>query len=230
MLEKYPLLKQLKADLVSKKVPHFANDNISEMLTPEARAQMQAAVQEKVEELLNILLIDVDNDHNSSDTPRRVAKMLINETLKGRYDAPPQLTNFPNARDLDQMIVATKIRVESLCSHHHQNIRGFCHIGMMPNPDKGSVIGLSKFSRIVDWFSRRPQIQEELTSQIANFLMQSTDCLGVAVIIVAEHQCMSVRGVCEHDALTTTSVLRGCFQDDQGFKDEFMRQIQLSVK
>lgn len=175
-------------------------------------------------EVLNTLVIDVENDHNSENTPQRYAKMVINETMSGRYSRSPDVTDFPNAGSVDQVIVMKRIRVDSICSHHHQNFRGFAYIGILPDP-KGNVIGLSKYSRIVRWFASRPQIQEELTAQIAEFIQETIQPLGVAVMIESEHQCMTVRGVQEHDSTCRTVHLMGAFRDFQDIRDEFYRSI-----
>lgn len=167
-----------------------ANDNVAGAmaackLTKEELIQQTAINFDRV---LRDLGIDVDHDHNSKGTAMRYAKMVINETFAGRYEAEPSITDFPNASNLDQLITVGPLRVESMCSHHHQNIRGSAFISVLPDP-QGKVIGLSKFSRILRHYARRPQIQEELTSQVADHINEVIAPLGVAVIINAEHQC-----------------------------------------
>lgn len=227
ILEKYPEVKAVREQMLEDGASFNANHNIAEYMTPEVMEQMHDAVEEACANVLNALLINLDTDHNSQDTPRRLAKMFLKETMYGRYQPRPNITEFPNASNLDQMLIVRNLRVESLCSHHHQNIRGHAHIAVMPKRD-GKVVGLSKFSRILDWICRRPQIQEEMTTQIADEIQEVLDdnsILGVAVVIVADHQCMSCRGVMEQDSDTVTSVMRGCFRDEQSYKQEFMSSI-----
>ncbi|QJT70870.1 GTP cyclohydrolase I type 1 [Vibrio phage vB_VcorM_GR7B] len=224
ILEKYPKLLALREHLIKNGVDFKANDNISAWITEEIQEEMMRATEDACANLFNVLMIDVKNDHNTKDTPHRMAKMFLNETMVGRYEELPRITEFPNASNLDQMIMVRSIRVESMCSHHIQNIRGVCHIAVMPKED-GKVIGLSKFSRLVNHIARRPQIQEELTSQIADALEDLLECEGIAVVVRAEHQCMSVRGVEEPDADTITSVMRGCYRENPTYKDEFFRLL-----
>ena len=203
-----------------------ANDNISDALLELGLGakDLLAEVQAAFHEVLQTMVIDVANDHNSVDTPRRYAKMVLLETQNGRYELAPKVTDFPNVSNADQLIVVKKLRVESLCSHHHQNIRGYAHIAILPRPD-GKVFGLSKYSRILRWFAKRPQIQEELTVQVAEYIQNILDPLGVAVIIEAEHQCMSCRGVTEPDSKTRTAHLLGAFRESPELRDELYRSI-----
>lgn len=181
-------------------------------------------VQAACEALLTALGIDWKNDHNSQDTPRRLAKMYLKETLVGRYTPPPAVTDFPNASNLDSMIFVAGITIDSLCSHHHQNIRGKCFVGILPDP-KGRVMGLSKYARVIDWYARRPQIQEELVVNIADNLQKVLQPRGLAVFIQAEHQCMSCRGVKEHDSVTETTHLLGAMRESPELRDEFLRGV-----
>ncbi|WYW02817.1 GTP cyclohydrolase [Pseudomonas phage vB_PpuM-Peetri] len=237
--EKYPLLSMAQDRLIESSQRHFANDNIHPVfqyldkvalpapLASQALDEMKRAVEEKYGELLELLLIDWKNDHNSEGTPRRVAKMLVEETYKGRYLPTPKITAFPNDSKRTQMIVVGPLRVESQCSHHHQNIRGSAWIGVMPSED-GMLIGLSKFSRLLDHICRRPQIQEEMVAQVChqlNDLVKGN--LGVAVVINAEHQCMAVRGVQEPCAQTVTSEMLGAFLEP-GVRQEFLTYVQMN--
>ena len=213
--------------LRNKKISFRANDNISEGLDPSDLVAIQESVEFHMKHVLRALLIDTDNDENCKETARRVAKMFVQETMAGRYSTPPPVTVFPNTKGLDELITIGPLVVESLCSHHLQNIRGTCYIGVLPST-KGNVPGLSKYSRRLKWMCRRPQIQEELTKQIADDIENIVgDNLGVGVVIAAEHQCMSVRGVQEPHAITSTSDLRGNMRD-QELKQEFMRFIELN--
>ena len=138
--------------------------------------------------------IDHKNDHNMRDTPRRVAKMFVEEILNGRYSVPPQITDFENVDRYDQMIVTGPIEVRSMCAHHLMPIYGEAYVGVLPSPD-GKIIGLSKYDRIVDYFASRLQVQEELVAQIGNYIMEITKPRGVAVRVSAVHMCKTHRGV-----------------------------------
>lgn len=221
-----PNSRRVAAYCRAKDIAFKANDNISVALNAlglEAR-DLLSEVQASFNEVLHTMVIDVANDHNSDDTPRRYAKMVLLETLNGRYDPPPSVTEFPNVSNADQLIVVKKLRVESMCSHHHQNIRGYAHIAVLPSPT-GKVMGLSKFSRILRHFAKRPQIQEELTVQVADYLNNVLDPLGVAVIIEAEHQCMACRGVNEPESTTRTAHLIGAFLESPQLRDELYRSL-----
>jgi GTP cyclohydrolase I len=180
-----------------------------------------------MESLLQSLVIDTANDHNTKDTARRVAKMFVRETFSGRYRPAPDITAFPNASDYDQLYVTGPITIRSTCAHHFQNIVGKAYIGVYPGKN---VIGLSKFNRMADWIASRPQIQEEMTVQIADMVEQETQAAGVAVLVQAEHHCMTSRGVREHESAMTTSVMRGKFREGdtpegRSLKDEFFQII-----
>ena len=201
----------------------FANDNISEAIHTEHELDdLVDEVAEKFEGVLRSLVIDIDNDHNTKETAHRVAKMFIKETFRGRYDKPPKVTAFPNVTQYDQLYVTGPITIRSTCAHHFQNIVGKAYIGVFPGKN---VIGLSKFNRITDWIASRPQIQEEMTVQIADAIDKETEADGVAVLIQAEHHCMTHRGVKEHESDMTTSVMRGAFRNDPSLKQEFFNIV-----
>ena len=173
--------------------------------------------------IMNILGLDL-NDDSLRDTPKRVAKMYVNEIFSGRYTAPPDLTFFPNRKNVDNLVISKGIQVMSICSHHWQPIAGKCTIGYIPNK---RIIGLSKLSRIVDWFSRRGQIQEELGEQIADYLVELLKPKAVGVVIKAKHFCMIARGIkgSEDDTVMTTSVMRGYLRDNLNLRNEFVNLI-----
>jgi GTP cyclohydrolase I len=195
-----------------------ANGNSA--LTDEEREEMKVLVAEKVKELFDILRID-RNDPNSRNTPHRLAKMWVDELFRGRYEPPPSCTVFPNRKNVDELVISKGIKVMSICSHHWQTIAGDCAIAYIPGE---YVLGLSKLTRIVDWFSRRGQIQEELGEQIADFLEELLKPKALGVIIRAKHYCMIARGVHsnEDDALMVTSVLRGLLATDANLRNEFL--------
>jgi GTP cyclohydrolase I len=136
--------------------------------------------------------------------------MFVNETLSGRYVPEPDVTLFPNVTNNDSMIVQTNIPVNSMCSHHFQNIEGVCHIGILPAAGK-PILGLSKIARIVEYYAKRPNIQEELTVQIADHINRVLEPNGVIVVINATHNCMTIRGVKAKGSTTTTSHIIGDF-------------------
>jgi GTP cyclohydrolase I len=176
------------------KLSRLCNEALDEPMTEVDRAAMIAAAAQKVEELFDILRIDHRNDHNTRDTPRRVAKMYVEEILQGRYTAPPAITEFDNAQAYDQLIVTGPIEVRSMCAHHLMPIYGEAVIGILPAAD-GKIIGLSKYDRIVEYFASRLQIQEEMVKQIGQYIMDMTKPRGLAVRISAVHMCKTQRGV-----------------------------------
>ena len=149
--------------------------------------------------------------------------MFISEIFRGRYTALPKITSFPNILDYDQLYTTGPISVRSTCAHHMQPIVGKCYIGVFPGKN---VIGLSKFNRIVRWIAQRPQIQEEMTMQIADKLEEITKAEGIGVVIKAEHMCMTHRGVLEHESDMTTSIVRGKLRDVETIKREFFTLLQ----
>ncbi|MCB8819375.1 GTP cyclohydrolase I [Microvirga rosea] len=155
---------------------------------------MISAAAQKLEELFDVLRIDHRNDHNTRETPMRVAKMFVEEILEGRYTAPPRITEFDNVQSYDQLIVTGPIEVRSMCAHHLMPIYGHAYIGILPAAD-GKIIGLSKYDRIVEHFASRLQIQEEMVKQIGQYILDMTKPRGLAVRISAVHMCKTQRGV-----------------------------------
>ena len=172
----------------------LCNEALDQPLTEAEREAMTAAAARKVEELFDILRIDHATDHNTRDTPRRVAKMYVEEILNGRFTAPPRITEFDNAQAYDQLIVTGPIELRSMCAHHLMPIYGQAYIGILPAAD-GKIIGLSKYDRIVEYFASRLQIQEELVKQIGQYIMDMTSPRGLVVRISAVHMCKTQRGV-----------------------------------
>jgi GTP cyclohydrolase I len=176
------------------KFSRLCNEALDQPMDEAERTAMIAAAAQKVEELFDILRIDHQNDHNTRDTPRRVAKMYVEEILQGRYTAPPRITEFDNAQAYDQLIVTGPIELRSMCAHHLMPIYGYAYIGILPSAE-GKIIGLSKYDRIVDHFASRLQIQEELVKQIGQYIVDMTKPRGLAVRISAVHMCKTQRGV-----------------------------------
>lgn len=198
------------------------NDNISDLIQHGEMDQIMQEVTDSFQQVLDSLVIDTENDHNTQETARRVAKMFCLEVFAGRYQEKPRVTAFPNVTSYDQLYVTGPITIRSTCAHHFQNIHGKCYIGVFPGKN---VIGLSKFNRLVDWLASRPTIQEELTVQIADLIEQETQADGIAVMVQAEHHCMTMRGVKEHESAMTTSIMRGCFREDPHLKQEFFNVV-----
>lgn len=198
----------------------LANENL--VIDEQEKQNKKEKIEIKFKEILDIMGYDVERDTNLMDTPKRVSKMFIDEIFKGNFTDPPKITIFPNTRNYDEMVILKDIEVKSTCSHHFQPFIGTASIVYMP--DK-KIIGLSKLSRIVDFFSRRPQIQEELTIQIADFIEKLLEPKGLGLVIDCQHFCMKVRGVEEHDSHMITSVVRGVFKENIAARQEFLSLI-----
>ena len=202
----------------------FANDNISEFIEPGELEQLLDEVETKMQGVLESMVIDTANDHNTKATARRVAKMYLKEVFAGRYHAQPTITEFPNAKHPNELMIVGPITVRSACSHHLCPVMGKIWIGVMPNKNT-NVIGLSKYARLVDWIMGRPQIQEEAIIQLADLIMEKTRPDGLAVVMECSHFCMSWRGVRETDSKMLNSVMRGAFLNDPTLRREFLSLI-----
>lgn len=203
-------------------IPSFdANANLE--LSKEELLEMRKRLEQKFREVQQILKID-PNDPNSTDTPERMAKMYVNELLEGRFNKPPKLTVFPNRSKVNDLVISKGIKVMSLCSHHWQPISGYAAIGYIP---KDKVIGLSKLTRVTEYFAKRAQIQEELGEQIVDFLQDLLEPKALGVVIRAKHYCMIARGVSadESHSEMVTSVMRGRLLSDLNLRQEFLRLI-----
>jgi len=198
-----------------------ANGNLP--ISDEERAEMVQNLEKKMIEVLDILRID-RNDPNSANTPKRLAKMYVNELMIGRYTPAPKLTIFPNRKKVNELIISKGINIMSLCSHHWQPISGTCAIGYIPGD---YVIGLSKLTRITEWFSRRGQIQEEMGEQIADYLEKLLKPKALGVVIKSKHYCMIARGVRgdEKKSEMVTSVMRGYLLEELNLRQEFLKLI-----
>ena len=201
-----------------------ANDNIAEFIQPGELERLLDEVTGKMQGVLDSLVIDLEHDHNTGDTARRVAKMYIREVFNGRYVKGPAVTEFPNAEHLNELMIVGPITVRSACSHHFCPVIGKIWIGIMPN-EHTNVIGLSKYARLVDWIMGRPQIQEEAVVQLADLIMEKTQPDGLAVVMEASHFCMSWRGVREMDSKMLNSVMRGVFLTNSTLRREFLALI-----
>jgi GTP cyclohydrolase I len=205
----------------------WAGDNISEYIKPGMKDALVAEATKAFELVLDTLLIDRETDPNSRGTARRLAKMYYNEIMAGRYDSAPDCTAFPNdSEDRYEGMLVVRSEIRSMCSHHHQPVVGVAYIGILAAQ---KLIGLSKYTRIAQWCSRRGTLQEELCNDIAREIMRATDSKDVAVHIGAEHGCCTNRGIMATSSLTQTTVLHGVFRSDSGVKKEFMDNIKLQT-
>lgn len=176
-------------------------------------------IESLMKEMMTILGLDLQND-SLIETPKRIAKMLVNEHFWGLLeDNFPKCTTVENSMKYDEMVLEKNITVMSNCEHHFVTIDGKATVAYLP---KNKVLGLSKLNRIVEYFSRRPQIQERLTSQIYHALSYILETEDVAVLIHAKHYCVASRGVEDPNSYTTTSHLGGAFKTSAQLRNEFL--------
>lgn len=212
---------RIRERLVSAGQRFHANDNIADFLEDGELAALQAEVAGHMQQVLRSLVIDVEGDHNTAETARRVARMLVREVFAGRYAKMPAVTAFPNAERLSELLIVGPITVRSACSHHLCPILGKCWIGILPCADS-HLIGLSKYARLTEWIMNRPQIQEEAVIQLADTLEEKVLPEGLAIVIEADHFCMRWRGVKDAESSMTNSVMRGAFLTNPDLRREFL--------
>jgi GTP cyclohydrolase IA len=220
-LARLPASERIRYRLVQAGRRHHANDNIAAFVHEGELTELKAEVQAKMQEVLQALVIDTDNDHNTQETAKRVAKMYIDEVFRGRYVPMPAVTEFPNAERLNELMIVGPITVRSACSHHMCPIFGRVWIGILPN-EHSNLIGLSKYTRIADWVMSRPQIQEEAVTMLANELQERVRPDGLALVMEADHFCMHWRGVKDTETAMVNSVMRGAFLKDANLRREFL--------
>ena len=183
-------------------------------------------IEKNFREIMHILGLDL-NDESLKESPKRVAKMFVKEIFYGLDPKnKPVAKVFDNKFKYGHMLVEKNITLNSSCEHHFLPIIGKAHVAYISS---GKVIGLSKINRIVDYFSRRPQVQERLTMQIANELKKVLNTNDVAIIIEASHMCVSFRGIQDKSSTTVTSEYSGKFKEDKT-KEEFLKYIDLDLK
>jgi len=222
--EGIPLSALIRKRIQAKKARYHANDNISAFLKPGDLDALVDEVANKMQGVLESLVIDTKNDHNTKNTSRRVAKMFINEVFSGRYMEQPSLTKFPNVSALNELMIIGPITVRSACSHHLCPIMGRFWIGVLPSK-ASALIGLSKYSRLTEWVMCRPQIQEEAVVELADMLENKIKPIGLAIVMDADHFCMQWRGVKDRDSKMVNSVMRGAFLKDSSLRREFLSLI-----
>ena len=185
-----------------------------------------SAIKDNVTDIMKILGLDL-NDDSLCDTPNRVAKMYVNEIFWGLdYSKFPKCTAVENKMCYDGMVLEKNINVQSNCEHHFVIIDGLATVAYIP--DK-KVLGLSKINRVVEFFSKRPQIQERLTEQIYHALSYILETEHIAVVIDATHYCVKSRGVRDTSSSTVTSKLGGCFLSDSVVRAEFMNLVNKRI-
>ena len=219
-----PVSVKIRERLLAARKRFNANDNIAVFIEPGELELLLDEVEVKMKDVLESLVIDLDNDHNTGNTARRVAKMYLNEVFKGRYVKQPSITEFPNAEHLNELMIVGPITVRSACSHHFCPIIGKLWIGVMPN-EKTNVIGLSKYARLAEWVMGRPQIQEEAVVQLADLIQEKTQPDGLAQVVEAEHFCMQWRGV-KDESHMINSVMRGVFLHNAESRKEFLQLVR----
>ncbi|NBX21983.1 MAG: GTP cyclohydrolase I, partial [Betaproteobacteria bacterium] len=188
-----PVSVKIRERLKASRKRFHANDNIAEYIQPGELETLLDEVEVQMRGVLNSLVIDIENDHNTDNTARRVAKMYLNEVFRGRYVPAPTITEFPNVGHLNELMIVGPITVRSACSHHFCPVIGKIWIGVMPN-EHTNVIGLSKYARLAEWIMGRPQIQEEAVVQLADLIQEKTQPDGLAIVMEASHYCMAWRG------------------------------------
>ena len=220
-----PVSQRIRERIQASQTRFHANDNIARFIEPGELDELQSEVEEKLREVLKSLVIDTESDHNTQETGRRVAKMFIQEVFRGRYVPMPPVTEFPNASNLNELMIIGPVTVRSACSHHLCPIIGKVWIGVMPN-EHSNLIGLSKYARIAEWIMSRPQIQEEAVVQLADALQEKMQPDGLAVVMEADHFCMNWRGVKDSESKMINSVMHGSFLKDPTLRREFLSLIK----
>ncbi len=194
------------------------------LVAREDEARIVARIAGHMAAIMRELNLDLD-DPNFRGTPERVARMYV-ELFHGIFEgAEPEVTVFPNEEGYHHMVIEREIPFYSMCAHHFVPFYGHAHIAYIPS---ARIVGLSKLARILEFYARRPQLQERLTEQVAEFLWRRLEPLGVMVVIEARHLCVEMRGVKKPGALTTTSALRGCFSDRK-VREEFLALVGRQV-
>jgi GTP cyclohydrolase I len=176
-------------------------------------------------DFLTAVGFDYKADRQTEDTPRRVAKAWLKDLIVGSISDEPNITVFPNDENYDGLVIQSGIPIVSMCAHHNLAFTGFATVAYVPAEN---VIGLSKLNRIVEWFSRRPQMQESLTQQVHDYIADKMDCGSVAVSIACKHTCCSHRGI-KHPSVMTTNKFSCVFMEPNNMiREEFLHAIEIN--
>jgi GTP cyclohydrolase I len=198
-----------------------ANEN--QPRTPLEIEFMLKKASEHYGEFLKAVGFDYEADPQTISTPKRVAKAWLKDLIVGSVTEGPSITVFPNEENYDGVVIQTGIPVVSLCAHHNLPFTGYASVAYVPSQ---KVVGLSKLNRVVDWFARRPQMQESLTQQIHTFLSEKLECNSVAVSIASKHMCCSNRGIKHPTSTMTTNKFSGVFMESNNMiREEFLHAI-----
>jgi GTP cyclohydrolase I len=187
--------------------------------------EMIEKASEAYAEFLTAVGFDYKADRQTVDTPRRVAKAWLKDLIVGSITPEPNITVFPNDENYDGLVIQSGIPIVSMCAHHNLAFTGYATVAYVPAEN---VIGLSKLNRIVEWFARRPQMQESLTQQIHDYVAEKMTCNSVAVSIACKHTCCSHRGI-KHPSVMTTNKFSGVFMEkDNLIREEFLHAIEVN--
>jgi len=197
---------------------------------PRTEAEIESMITEAASAYANFLTavgFDYTADRQTVDTPRRVAKAWLKDLIVGSITPEPNITVFPNDENYDGLVIQSGIPIVSMCAHHNLAFTGYATVAYVPAEN---VIGLSKLNRIVEWFARRPQMQESLTQQIHDYVADKMTCESVAVSIACKHTCCSHRGI-KHPSVMTTNKFSGVFMEPNNMiRDEFLQAIMKNGK
>ena len=214
--------KQILERILKDKGRYFADDNISQYILQEDELkQLQLEVEEKIEALLNTLIIDTKNDPHTRETSCRMAKMLLFEVMHGRYQPLPRIKSFEVHQPCHELFILGPINIQSMCSHHFVPVIGKLYLGIISDEQ---LWGISKFTRISQWFMRRPHIQEKSTQDLADLIFKLLKPKGLIIQFTASHLCMSWRGVNEKAFQMTTVAKRGLLNQVQ-YEQQFYQLI-----
>lgn len=198
-----------------------ANENIPR--TEEEKEEMINNAAYHYGQFLKAMGFDYEADPQSKETPKRVAKSWVKDLIIGSISEEPSLTVFPNEEKFSGIVIQSGIRVNSLCAHHNLPFYGWATVAYIP---EDFVVGLSKINRTVDFFARRPQMQESLTQQIHTFLSDKLNCKSIAVSISSKHMCCGLRGIKHPESVMTTNKFSGVFMESGNLvREEFLQSI-----
>ena len=212
---------QILKRILKDKGRYFADDNISQYIQDDELKLLQLEVEDKVEALLNSLIIDTKNDPHARETCHRMAKMFLCEVMQGRYQPMPRIKSFETQQPCHDVFVLGPINVQSMCSHHFVPVIGKLYLGIISDQE---IWGISKFARISQWFMRRPHIQEKSTQDLADLIFKLLQPKGLIIQFTAAHLCMSWRGVNEQAFQMTTIAKRGLLNQAQ-YEQQFYQLL-----